>query len=335
MPRDHGQKTMSTVAVRALVRAAGTLGLDADPGETGIDEKLLCDPEARVAEEAAGRLWSQLERTSGDPAFGLNIAEAVDRQQLGLLGYLCRSASTAGDALQVLADNARFLSDSLHMTLQADRDRVRLRFEAGSGANRHGREALMALLTLSARRVLGRELSPREVRFRHPRPADLTVHKRIFRAPLSFMQRADELVIDRAVLELPMPGADRTLHVILLSHTRTLLERSPAHDGLIERLRRTVEEGLRTHELGLSRLADALHLSPRTLQRRLSDEGTSLHSVIDETRRDLALRLLDADVPIAEAAYLVGFSEPSAFHRAFKRWTGGTPAERRKRNGQS
>jgi AraC-like DNA-binding protein len=335
MPRDHAQKTISTVVVRALVRAAATLGLDADPGETGIDGKLLDDPEARVSEEAATRLWLRLEKVSGDPSFGLKVAEELDRQELGLLGYLCRSAADVGRALQVLADHVRFLSDSLRMILQPDRDRMRVRLDIGSSGSRHGREALLALFTLSARRTLRRELAPREVRFRHPRPADLSVHRRIFRAPVTFMQRADELVVDRDVLELPMPDADATLHKILLSHTRTLLERSPAHDGLIERLRRTVEEGLRTHELGLSKLADSLHLSPRTLQRRLSDEGTSLHSVIDETRRDLALRLLDSDVPIAEAAYLVGFSEPSAFHRAFKRWTGQTPTERRKRNGQS
>jgi AraC-like DNA-binding protein len=144
------------------------------------------------------------------------------------------------------------------------------------------------------------------------------------------MQAYDELVIDRSMLELPIPTHDPILYDILLSHARTVLGEGPRSDGVVMRLRRAVEEGLRTREVDLHTLARKLHLSPRTLQRRLAEEGTSHQSLIDSVRREMALRLLESDVPIAEAAYLLGFSEASAFHRAFKRWTGQTPAEFRR-----
>jgi len=333
MPRDVDTKTMSTVAVRSLLQAADALGLDATTvlGEVGLDEHVLGDGEARVSEETGGRLWDRLERLSGDATFGLRVAEAIDPAEFGLLGYVCRSAGTLGEALALFAEHVRFLSDSSQITIHAERDRVRVRLELGTWPNASGREAVLALLVLRARRVTGRPLVPREVRFRHERPADPSAYRRLFGAPVTFLQRHDEIVIDRSVLDVALPTADATLRDLLLGQSRALHKPRQALDGLLERLRRTVEEGLRTHDVGLSTLAARLHLSPRTLQRRLSDEGTSLQALVDETRRNLALRLLESEVPIAEATYLLGFSEPSAFHRAFKRWTGQTPAQLRGR----
>jgi AraC-like DNA-binding protein len=116
-------------------------------------------------------------------------------------------------------------------------------------------------------------------------------------------------------------------------HAEALLAARPEpHEAVIQRVRRHLVAAL--HETGaeatLSAVATKLHMSVRSLQRRLSDEGSTFDDVLEDTRRDLALRYLsDSKIAIAEVAYLLGYSEPSAFHRAFKRWTGKTPAQAR------
>jgi AraC-like DNA-binding protein len=327
---------MSAVTVRALCRAASTVGLDVNAllHEAGIASDVIDDRESRIPERLAARLWSAMERSSGDPSFGLRVAQAVHPGGLELVDYACRSAATLGSALDLLLQHGRFLADSLSIAVTHERERTRLRIDlpmSAPASTRHASEAALGLLVLRARHFTGHDLTPREVRFRHSKPADLTLHREIFRAPTMFMVAEDELVIDRASLDLPIPTHDATLREILVSHARTILGERPRATNVVNRMRRAVEEGLRTRDVDLHTLARKMHLSPRTLQRRLAEAGTTHQGLTDSVRREMALRLLESDVPIAEAAYLLGFSEASAFHRAFKRWTGETPAEFRRR----
>jgi AraC-like DNA-binding protein len=110
------------------------------------------------------------------------------------------------------------------------------------------------------------------------------------------------------------------------------LAKYPQEDTLIERLRTIIKEELNGGDASLERIAHQLGMSGRTLQRKLRDHRTSHQELLDEMRKDLAMRYLrEPEMAICEVAYLLGFSESSALHRAFKRWTGMTPSEFRRR----
>jgi AraC-like DNA-binding protein len=130
----------------------------------------------------------------------------------------------------------------------------------------------------------------------------------------------------------PVLTADPLLSRVVVRHAEALLAERPAAETTAGTVRRMLTRLLGDDEAGcsLTAVSASLHMSERSLQRRLADEGVSFDALLDELRRELALRYLaDEKVAIAEIAYLLGYSEPSAFHRAFKRWTGTTPAEAR------
>jgi AraC-like DNA-binding protein len=166
----------------------------------------------------------------------------------------------------------------------------------------------------------------REVRFQHAAPKDTSEHERIFRAPVQFERGDSELVFESALLRLPLVEADPTLCAMLDRHAEELLTKLPRRGGLIDDVRALLRQSLNGGDPGLEAISQQLGLSPRTLQRKLKDERTSHQDLLDEMRRDLSVRYLqEPEMAICEVAYLLGFSEPSAFHRAFRRWMGTTP----------
>jgi AraC-like DNA-binding protein len=175
------------------------------------------------------------------------------------------------------------------------------------------------------------DFAPVEVRFRHPSPERLDEHRRFFRAPIHFDDRVTALVVRRELLAAPLVRSDPGLCAVLERQVHETLARIPKVNALSERVRHLIARDLTTGEPHARAIAAALHMSPRTLQRQLGHEGTTLRALVDDLRRDLAGRYLsERKIAIAEVAFLLGFSEASAFHRAFKRWSGTTPAEYRR-----
>jgi AraC-like DNA-binding protein len=177
----------------------------------------------------------------------------------------------------------------------------------------------------------GAPILPLAVDFRHAAPADASEHARLFGVSPRFGVEVNAIEFDRATIEQPLASADPALSSVIERHAEALLAARPEPaETTANRVRRLLGAMLGEGEVSLAGAASRLRMSERSLQRRLAAEGVSFDAVLDELRRDLALRYLaDARLAIAEVAYLLGYSEPSAFHRAFKRWTGETPAEAR------
>ena len=172
-----------------------------------------------------------------------------------------------------------------------------------------------------------------QVRFRHARPADAGTYERVLGVPVYFGCAGTEARFSGRMLSLPIPDANARLCAFFERYASAKIERLLPMTSMAQRLRAAIRAQLPDGEVTLAKLAQRLHLSARTLQRRLSDEGTSLQSELDEVRRQQALYFLEGGTAIAELSWLLGYAEPSAFHRAFKRWTGTSPeawrAERR------
>jgi AraC-like DNA-binding protein len=166
-----------------------------------------------------------------------------------------------------------------------------------------------------------------EVRFQHPEPEDTAALREFYRAPLRFCAGATQLRLPARVLELPFPRANPSMAAFFDRHIESVLERThPEHD-FVTSVRRLLAGSLVKGACSLEDLARQLAMSPRTLRRRLSSEGLSYSALLDQVRRDLAEQhLRDRRLALGEIAYALGYSEPATFHRAFRRWTGMTPA---------
>jgi AraC-like DNA-binding protein len=298
----------------------------------GIDPGALDEAEARVPHVAALALWREAARHAGDDAFGIHVAEEIRPGTFDVLGYAIRASATLGEGLERLVRYHRILHDAAVVVLRVERESASLEHVLPAEAAplpRQVAEFIVAAWLVVARQATARDFAPVEVSFRHPEPEDLTEHRRLFRAPVRFARATNGLRIQRGLLEAPLVKSDAGLCAVLEQHVRELLDRLPAGTTLSRRVRHAVAAGLSTG-VDCDSVARKMHMSRRTLHRQLAAEGTSFTAVIDDLRRELAIRYLtERRAAIAEIAFLLGFSEASAFHRAFKRWCGRTPAEYR------
>jgi AraC-like DNA-binding protein len=165
------------------------------------------------------------------------------------------------------------------------------------------------------------------VSFVHAAPESLTEYQRTFAgAPVDFGEAFDGFVFEASSLGRRLASADSSLHDVILRHAETMLAELPPARPLTERVRNAIVAELVSGNPSITHIAPLLHMSPRTLGRKLDREGTAFSLLLDDMRKSLALRYLASkDVELMEVAFLLGFSTRATFHRAFKRWTGETP----------
>ncbi|MBK8691987.1 MAG: AraC family transcriptional regulator [Deltaproteobacteria bacterium] len=329
---------MSAMIGAMIVHAAAARG--AAPAAmreaTGFDPARGLDPDARISLAEETSIWEEAVRQTGDDAFGLHAAEMLRPGAFDVLDYAVRTAPTLRASVERLARYNRLVHDVAVFSIRDRGDVMRIEHGfrvTGPSQCRHSAEFTIASLVVIGTQLLGEPLRPRAVEFRHSPPASPEAeaeHRRVFGVAPRFSMPANALEIDRALSLRPLV-VDAALSRLIERHAESLLAASPRRRrrprtacGARSRRRST-----RGHDL--KRVAAQLRMSERSLQRRLADEGESFDAIVDALRRDLALRYLaDPKIAVAEVAYLLGYSEPSPFHRAFKRWTGRTPAEARR-----
>jgi AraC-like DNA-binding protein len=325
---------VSARLVRLILGACGTLG--GDPARlaaaAGIGLADVADDEARFSQAALLTLWREGALATNDDAFGLHVAEFMQHHTPGnVLAYAVHSSATLGEALRRGMRYAHLIHGAMELQLSADEAaRLAVSNRHPLGTNRHGIECALLTSVFLGRKGTAQPFALRHVAFRHAAPASTAEHERLFAAPLRFNADVDEIVFERALLEAPMLRADPELGKRLERVLDELAERV-GDRGFLGRVCRVVAAELDSGVPTVEDVAARLGMSTRSLQRRLQDDcGTSYQALVNELRRDLSLRYLgDPAITIAEVTFLVGFTEVSAFHRAFRRWTGQTPSEYR------
>lgn len=337
----RGSGRGSAIYVHVLIRAAERAGVDIHPllDEVGIRLGGGSDEETWYAREQVYRLWGKLAARLDDPDLGLHIAEAeADQTSVGVLEYSARHAPMLGDAFSRVERYGRLVHDGADFRFVRKGDIGTLSYtlpDLPDGPNRQAAEWAAASWVLKGRAFTGQDFAPLRVRFRHRAPARITEHERIFRCPVDFGDELTEVTFTGDVLDLPVKGADRGLGQVLDTYAAELVERLPAHNTIEDRVRHYLIKALSTGgDPSLQAIAKALAMSARTLQRRLKDDGLTHRELVEEIRQSLAMKFVDDDsLSIGEIAFLLGFSEPSAFLRAFRRWTGTSPGRMRSGEG--
>lgn len=329
---------MSEISVRVLhgiVAGAILRGVDAEAllAAVPLSAAQLQDLEARLPSEVADRLWHHAARLSGDDLLGVHVAQQILPADFGGLGFAVRSSATVGESYQRVARYLRLLVADGTLSLHEDGRRARLRCALqGPRPSRHAVECLMMTLLHIGRRGADHPFAPTLVRFRHGAPASAAALQEAFGGPLRFEQEHDELWLDRGLLELPLRESEPALAMVLDRHLEEQARALPRSSGILDRVRAALLVDLKNGEPTLAQTASRLSMSPRTLQRHLQQAGTTQKELLRELREGLARRYLgEQSESIAEITFLLGFSEVSTFHRAFKRWTGKTPLAYRQR----
>ena len=188
----------------------------------------------------------------------------------------------------------------------------------------------LAALLAACRQITAVEIVPLEVCFAYEMRASTMEHTRFFRCPLRFGEHTSRLVFAERDVRLPIQHGDETLAEYLSEYAEQVLRSLVTGHSVSERVRSAIWNTLSDGRPTLPRIASELETPPRTLQRRLAEEGTSLHREVEEIRKGMAMALIkDRTVSIDEVAFLLGYPEPSTLFRSFKRWTGMTPQQYR------
>ncbi|MFN7927847.1 MAG: AraC family transcriptional regulator [Blastocatellia bacterium] len=331
-------KTVCTVQSRSLhklVTAVATAGVSAtqffQTVPPALEEACLHTPEQRIPFAQLVALFEQAAQLLDDADFGLHLSEQTLLQVFDVFGYTILHSATLGEALQRLVRYYHLWTDGAVFAVTETPPTVRITYtvlDAQAGPRRQDGEYSLAMVARQMRLITGQKVLPLRVGFQHPAPASLATHQRIFGAPLHFAQPVNELLFARGVLELPVLNADAGLGDVLDRYAQEILPRYPPQNGLAGRLRPLLSAALRGGDVSVATLARQLQMSARSLQRKLQEEGTSYQQVLEQMRCELARQYLrEPHLTISEVAYLLGFSETAAFHRAFRRWTGLTPGE--------
>src|SRR5690606_3892708 len=273
-------------------------------------------------------LFRQAIAVTGDRRLPLRVSQAIKPRHYGLLGYVTMSCDTLGEAIDRLVRFERLVGELSQSQLVHHGELAELRWRSPLKPYPPPElaETALAAWVTYARWILGEQVSPHEVHFQHPYSGDDDVYREVFDAPVRFESTHTAVVFPAAFLDLPLAQADAQLRQLLDAQAerqlQELREHAPELVAVATATRRAVESGRYT----LAAVARELGCSPRTLQRLLARHGTTFQTVLDETRRQLAEELIRAPhVSLAEVAFVLGYSEQSAFQRAFKRWTGYSP----------
>lgn len=320
-----------------MLEACARLGLDTEQivRAAKLDPAILQDPDARIPVEQAETLWQKAYALSNDPNLALHAIEVLPFGAYRVIDFLATCAPTIGAAFAKVSDYFPIIHDVVRLPYAVGERHATFAAEAPSRPSTITRpyaEYVLAAVFLRARIATNQRFPLMRVEFSHPRPADISEHERIFDCPVRFGAETCQMVIARDVWDMPRTGGNPDLFSVLDSHARMLLNQRPAPDDIVGRVREAIEEELRGGSPRLESIAKRLAMSPRTLQRRLRDQGVLFNDVLDAMRfRAAKSYLTHRDIAGTEVAFLLGFAEQSSFDRAFKRWSGQTPTEYRGR----
>ncbi len=296
----------------------------------GIDPEGPVDPSLMVSDT---EYYDFLERVAAADANGttlpLRVGAAMNCDDYGAFGLAWKSAPNLRGSFERAERYARVLTNVSTYEVEGMDDGAFMHLHR-EGVRRLGlrlsNEATLASIVSISRQASSQAFTPAAVYLKHPAPDSVTEHEAYFGCSIHFESERDALFVSQESLQTPNKLGDDSISKFFDSHLETEVSKLEDDNALERRVQIRIAEALSEGVPPISDVARHFAMSGRTLQRRLSDRGTSFQALVDESRRRLAERLLSrTDYVLAEVAFMTGFSEQSAFTRAFKRWEGQTP----------
>ena len=306
--------------------------LGVDPVEIvaslGLDPDLFDDPENTISFAAMGRLLKQCAARTQHPHFGLLIGQRMGPASLGIVGQLLQHLPEVGSALRSLILNLHLHDQGGVPLLSVEQGMATLCcaiYQRGVEGADQIYDGAIAITFKIMRALCGPAWRPTEVLFSHRQPSDVGPYRRFFRTSLRFDVEQTALAFPATWLDRPLPGADSNQRHQIEQQVATLTNLDSG--DLTGRLRRVLRILLVTHRTSLAEVAQLFSMRRRTLNRRLQAQGATFQTLVDESRYEIARQLLEnTRMSICQIAATLDYSDASAFTRAFRRWSGTTPA---------
>jgi AraC-like DNA-binding protein len=326
-PEEATVRIGATLEVPAVLRSLG-----ADPsdvlGDLGLDLSLFDDPDNRISYAARGRLIRRCVDKTGCRHFGLLVGQRSGLDALGLVGILVKYSPDVGTALRSLVHYLHLHVRGGAASLAVSGDRAALTYDIYqsriAAAEQIGDGALAMLFNI-VQTLCGTNWGPTEVLFSHRRPEDVGPYRRLFQAPLVFDAERYALVFSADVLSRPVSSSDPELRRLLQRQIDALDARHG--DDFAEQVRSVLRTALLTGHARADQVAALFSMHSRTLARHLGAAGTSFQALVDECGFEIARQFLElSDQDVSQIAATLRYADASAFTRAFRRWSGTTPA---------
>ena len=302
--------------------------------EAGLAVPDLEDPERQLPLDRVAALTNAAAEALGEPALGLRVGESIELQTMGAFAYAVRNAPTLETGLRNLSRYVVALVEGMQSSFEVQGDVAVLALdyrEADPELTRHINDAGAMLLLRLIRELAGSDWSPREIWFRHAAPADLGAHTALGSARLCFSMPTSQMCIDTSDMAIEVPDADRFLLPIVERQLEEILVARSRADAWIAKIELAIAKRVCDGHPTIRSIARDSGTSVRTLQRRLGEHGMTYRDLVAAVRHRLALRYLgEGSSSLDEIAFLLGYSELSAFDHAFRRWQGCTPRDYRK-----
>jgi AraC-like DNA-binding protein len=329
------ERTDAAILLRFVYQAMRNAGLPAEQVLMGAGVGLNhLDTNARTPSGAQLAFWQSAQKVSKDPQIGLHLGEHLPLYRGQVLEYLFLSSSTFGEGLKRVLAYQRLISDILQAELVVTEDECYLANMLNDATFHHTSECIMVAVLRFFRFVSEGQFQPLMVYFNHHEGADAEEYERVYGCPVVLGADEIRLYFKPEVLKTRIWQAEPEL---LRFHEQLAHEKLQelARFDLVAEVRRAIGESLESGTTSLETVAQRLGILPRRLRSQLADAQTSFNQVLADYRCRLAKRLLaQTSESIEQIVYLTGFSEPSTFYRAFKRWTNVTPIEYRKKKQQ-
>ena len=298
-----------------------------------VPEKLLA---IQNLERFDFTLWRDLLTTLDQqlqrPALGLEIAQLVETKHLGIIGYLALSSDTLGEAFMRYHDYHRLIYDGSPLQIQGQGDHLSIAwgevpFKMSTQLTDEIAIALM-IEFIKSNILDNNHLHLHEVHFQHPTPKNIALYEQYFRCKVRFGQAKTQVLMPVSELSTPLKQGDQTLQKLLKQQAEALLEKFPNSTQVDQQLQQAILVGLQKNQFQIEHIAQQIKFSVRQLQRHLQKQGKTYQQCMQEIRSMMAMQYLkDPHLSLQEISMLLGYSEQSAFQRAFKQWTKLTPQQ--------
>ena len=263
------------------------------------------------------------ERALQDKAFGLHVGETVSTRHWGQLGYLILAGEDGFESINYIQRYARLITDAMESTFAVDGNHLVCRFHmAPQHFDRHACEFFISSILSLGKFMSEGQFRFKEIHFNYALEAPIDIYESVLDCRCLFDQQENKIIVENSMLAFTSTYRDPRLKKVLEQHALTVLQNLGSSDDMVRDIRTFVLDALPNGAPSLKKVCEHFQMSERSLQRMLAKHSLSYQELVDQLRADLAKTYISNDYSFLDIALLLGYSEQSAFHRAFKRWTG-------------
>jgi AraC-like DNA-binding protein len=326
--------TVSVTVLSQLFLYLHSLDVDVDEFlcSLGVDPQAARAPDERVPVETYLLIQDEAARFIRDPYLGLHMGEFADAGSWSILGYMMMNCKTLGEAFVKAGKYSRIIGNLIDARAEIKFGKIRAVYFTPPHApamSHHCYESTISSSVRMMRNLTGEPLNPVEVTFKHPQPESTAEYERIFRCPVHFSHKDNSLTLDWNIANLPVRMANPILLEHFEKYAQDFMAQMERKDEYIRAVTKIILSELDDENLSIEKVAKEMAISVRTLQNRLDAEGAVFSDLLRDIRARLAKKYIREEYSVEQITYLLGFSEPSVFRKAFKKWVGITPREYR------